>query len=457
MSWLRLSEIAAMCGGRLHGEDATAQAVCIDSRAIKPGDVFIALQGPRFDAHEFVANLERSAAGAIVAQPQRATLPQIVVDDTQMALARLADRWRDRLQVRFIGLTGSNGKTTVKEMCAAILCRMGAVWATRGNLNNHIGVPLTLLSIRPHHDYAVVEMGANHPGEIAALTDLSRPDVGLVTNAGPAHLEGFGSVDGVARAKGELFEGMPTDAIAVINADDKYADLWRGFAGQREQVLFAMHGSADIRVHWLANQNRLQVGANGEQTEITLPLPGQHNAVNALAAAASCIAMGVGLEAVRAGLESVEPVTGRLETKSGRNGVFVLDDSYNANPGSLAVALDVLATHPGEHWLVLGDMAELGAEAEALHRHAGELARERGVDRLFTVGSLSRASARAFGKGATPYADADALLQALVPQLRPGVHLLVKGSRSMRMEKVVDALVADRAANDNAWGNNDAA
>jgi len=445
MIWLQLSEIARMAQGRLVGDDSTVESVTTDTRALQPGQLFVALAGPRFDGHDFVAGLDPTqAAGALLAREMRTSLPRVVVDDTLTALQRLAAAWRRQSKATVVALTGSNGKTTVKEMIAAILIEEGEVLATRGNLNNHIGVPLTLLSIRPKHAFAVVEMGANHAGEIAALTAIAKPDIALVTNAGAAHLEGFGSIDGVARAKGEIFAGLGDYGTAVINADDAYADYWRSRVEARTCLTFGLDANADVSARGIDDQTLHLVTPAGD-TKIRLALPGRHNVRNALAAAAVAIAAGSGLVSIRTGLEKVTQVRGRLVPREGVHGARLLDDSYNANPGSFAAALEVLIAQPGAHWLVLGDMAELGASGEALHRMVGDLARDSHVARLFALGKLSRAAADAFGAGAAHFESRAALIEALHDALgadaSAGINVLIKGSRSMRMEQVVEALL----------------
>lgn len=447
MSWLRLSQIADMVGGRLIGADAAIESLTIDSRTLSAGQLFVALRGTNFDGYDFVPQaFAARAGGVLVGRDISAGGSKILVEDTLVALQRLAARWRDALTMPVIALTGSNGKTTVKEMIASVLSREGSVLATRGNLNNHIGVPLTLLSIRPQHAYAVVEMGANHPGEIAALTALVRPDLALITNAAAAHLEGFGSIEGVARSKGEIFQGLCEDGTAIINADDQYADYWRGLNKRHKRLSFGIEHQADVQARALAADQWRVTTPQGE-FGVKLRLPGRHNVRNALAAAAVSIAAGVNLIAVKAGLESVRTVRGRLVARAGHYGARLLDDSYNANPSSLAAALDVLTSAPGEHWLVLGDMAELGDNEEVLHQQAGESARRAGVTRLFAVGALSRATVGAFGEGASHFESHAALIGAVIKALDArapgGISVLVKGSRSARMEKVVEALVTD--------------
>ncbi|MGH8501826.1 MAG: UDP-N-acetylmuramoyl-tripeptide--D-alanyl-D-alanine ligase [Gammaproteobacteria bacterium] len=446
MSWLRLSEIARLVQGRLVGADAAVESVTTDTRRLESNQLFVALAGPRFDGHDFLPGLgSTQAAGALVAREVQTSLPQILVEDTLNALQRFAAAWRRRANATVVGLTGSNGKTTVKEMIAAILGQEGQVLATCGNLNNHIGVPLTLLSIRPDHAFAVIEMGANHPGEIAALTAITRPEVALVTNAAAAHLEGFGSIEGVARAKGEIFTGLREGGTAVVNADDAYVDYWRRLNAGRTCLTFGLEHKADVYARAVVGQT-LHVVTPAGDTDVQLPLVGRHNLRNALAAAAVASAVGANVASIKAGLEKVTQVHGRLVPRAGIHGARLLDDSYNANPGSFAAALEVLVAAPGTHWLVLGDMAELGANGEALHRMVGELARDSHIARLFALGKLSRAAVSAFGTGGQWFETHAALITAVRGEIGADVganiNILVKGSRSMRMEQVVEALLS---------------
>ena len=438
------SQVAEWVGGRLHGPDVDIQGVSTDTRDLVPGSVFVALRGPRFDGHAFArAAHDAGAAALLVEQPAPVDLPQVRVDDTLAALGRLAAAWRDRLSVRVVALTGSNGKTTVKELCAAILGRVGSTWATRGNLNNHIGVPLTLLSIGPEHRFAVVEMGANHPGEIDALARLVRPEVALVNNAGPAHLEGFGTVEGVARAKGEIFGGLGPEGTAVFNADDRHAGVWMERTRGLRRLRFGFRGQAEIRGSAGAD-GALQVETPWGGFNVRLQLAGRHNQYNALAATAAALALEAPLDAVVQGLEAVAPVGGRLAPVPARHGAWLIDDTYNANPASLRAGIEALCAMDGEPWLVLGDMAELGGAAAALHEAAGRQAREAGVRRLFAVGALARRAAESFGAGGAAFEDVASLVEAVDAALRGGERILVKGSRSARMERVVDALRADQ-------------
>jgi len=447
----RLSDVAAATAGRLAGEDAAFAGVAIDSRTLEPGQLFVALHGERFDGHAFLeAARARGAAGALVSQPAEGPLPQVVVRDTQAALTALAADWRGKCAALVLGVGGSNGKTTTKELLAAILAGHGPTLATRGNLNNHIGVPLTLLRLQPSHRFAVVEMGANHPGEIAALAALARPSVALVTNAGDEHLEGFGDLAGVARAEGEMFAALPADGTAVVNADDPFCGLWLTLVPRGARVLrFGIDAPADVRAQGIAG--RIDSGAfvtafvlaiGGEQARVRLPLAGRHNVANALGAAAAAHAAGVPLPAIVAGLEKMRPVAGRLQLKAGLRGSWLIDDSYNANPSSVRAGIDVLCALPGEHWLVLGEMAELGDETVASHAGVGDYARRAGVTRLFAMGAAARHAVDAFGARAAWYEDAARLGDAVAGSLEAGITALVKGSRINRLERVVERLAA---------------
>jgi len=451
-----LAEFARACGGRLSGNDAAYTDVVSDSRTLAPQQLFVALRGPRFDGHEFVgAALALGAAGALVDAEQPVGLAQIIVPDTQAALERAARHWRAGFTGALVGVAGSNGKTTAKEMTAAILGQSGNCLATRGNLNNHIGVPLTLLRLTPAHRFAVVEMGANRAGEVAALVSIARPTIGMITNAGAEHLEGFGSLEGVARAEGEMVAGLTAGATAVINADDEFAGLWRALTPARV-VTFGVREPADFS----ATEVHTSVGSEGFLTQFRLSAPagsaaihlavgGAHNVANALAAAAAAASAGAGLEHIAAGLAAVRAVPGRLQFKQGASGAWLIDDSYNANPSSVRAAIEVLSSLAGRKWLVLGDMAELGEFAAAAHSAIGEFARAHGVERLYATGALAARAVDSFGAGAQWYSDAAALTAALTRALgkaAPDVRLLIKGSRVNRLERVVDALAADSAA-----------
>ncbi len=450
-----LAELARVTGGRLEGANAAFGTVSTDSRTLEPGSLFVALSGERFDAHDFVRQAaERGCSGALVSRVVDAAIPQVVVADTLAGLTAFARAWRRDYRGKVVGVTGSNGKTTVKEMTGAILGACGPCLVTQGNLNNHIGVPLTLARLEARHRYAVIEMGANHRGEIAALASIAQPDVGLVINAGPAHLEGFGDMEGVARGKGEMFEALGAQGAAVINADDRYAAFWHGLAraagrvatfGMREQADFMASGLASrMTDHGFVTEFDLHTPMGDRR--VSIALHGEHNVMNALAAAAASAEAGAGLEAIASGLASVRPVAGRLRLRAALNGARLIDDSYNANPGSVRTSLVSLAALPGEHWLVLGEMRELGADSGRLHAEMGALARECGVSRLLAFGDESRYAVEAYGAGGQWFAGVDDLIAAARSGLDEGVTVLVKGSRSNRLERVADALAADGGA-----------
>jgi len=450
----RLSDVVAATGGRLTGTDAAIAGVSIDSRTVERGQLFIALRGERFDGHAFIAAAaERGAAAAIVEKPADTRLPQVVVGNSMAALTALARAWRRKSKSLVLGVGGSNGKTTTKELLAAILGSDGPTLATRGNLNNHIGVPLTLLRLEPGHRHAVVEMGANHPGEIAALAGLAEPAIALVTNAGDEHLEGFGDLEGVARAEGEMYAALPTSGAAVINADDPFNELWRSMSRGERVVRFGIDAPAEVRAS--AIQGRIEGGAfvtqftlalAGEQARVRLGLAGRHNVMNALAAAAAAHAAGVALPSIVTGLEHMRPVAGRLQLKPGLRGSWLIDDTYNANPSSVRAGIDVLCALPGEHWLVLGEMAELGGETVASHAGVGDYARRAGITRLFAMGEAARHAVASFGGRGAWYEDAAHLGDALAENLDAGVTALIKGSRINRLERIVERLLQPLAA-----------
>ncbi len=445
---MTLSAAAAATHARLVGSDAQFAGCSTDSRRLQAGELFIALQGENFDGHAFIN--EAQAKGAVAALIQQETVadkdfPLLKTRDTRRALGALAGEWRRRFSIPVLAITGSNGKTTLKEMLLAILSQQAPVLATMGNRNNDIGVPLTLFGLGAEHRFAVIEMGANHCGEIARLTEMAAPTVAVITQCASAHLEGFGSIENVAKAKAEIFSGLQENGIAIINADDEFACLWRETAGANRQLSFAVHAQADvvardIRVDAETGHAQFSLEAASGEERIKLPLPGAHNVANALAAAACCLALDLPLPLIKSGLEGMAAIRGRLEAKQGRGGIRILDDSYNANPASLAAAIKAASCYVGAGWLVLGDMAELGESAAAFHYQAGEQARAAGMERLYAVGTLSEQAAKGFGQGARHFATRQALINALAADVRAGVTLLVKGSRSMAMEQVVAAM-----------------
>jgi UDP-N-acetylmuramoyl-tripeptide--D-alanyl-D-alanine ligase len=443
-----LTEAARHAGGHLTGPDATFSRVVTDSRGDCVGGLFVALRGERFDAHAFVAQAAANgAAAALVERHLDLDLPQWVVDDTRLGLGALAAAWRDRLPGRILAITGSNGKTTCKEMVSAILAQVGSVLATRGNLNNDIGMPLTLLGARDQ-DWLVLELGANHPGEIGTLTDIARPEAALICNALRAHLEGFGSVEGVARAKGEIAHGLPSDGTFVVPGDDPWTDLWRDLAQGRRLLTFGLTGACEVRTapatvtsEWSEEGfcTRFTADLAGQPCDLSMALAGLHNVRNALAAAALTSAVGVPPAAIAAGLASLRPVPGRLEPKR-LGGLRVIDDSYNANPDSVQAAIAVLVSLPGRPVLVLGDLGELGPDAARLHREVGTAARTVGVAALYAVGELCREAVAGFGPGGRHFPEQAALIAALRRDLTPADLVLIKGSRLAAMDRVVAGL-----------------
>ena len=443
---MRLSDACAAMEGQLSGADRRFTGCSYDSRTLQPGELFIALRGPQRDGHDFIPEaLARGAGAALVDRDAAYPLPVIKVDDARKRAGLLAGHWRAGFDLPVIAVTGSNGKTTVKEMISAILSVNAEVLCTRGNLNNDIGVPLTLFRLAPGYSYAVVEMGANHPGEIRWLSRIARPDVALITQCAPAHLEGFGSVAGVAKAKAEIYDGLAPGGAAVVNIDDEYAGLWLERTRRHRQLTFGMAAGADVRAGNIdlaagAGGARFDLVFNGAGTAVELSLAGSHNVMNALAAAACCLAVGIPPEQVSAGLRNVQPVKGRMQLKRGIQDTHIFDDTYNANPASLDAALRVASEMPGPAWLALGDMGELGPTAAGLHEQAGARARELGIERLYGLGELAAHAVAGFGAGAAHFRTLDDLVGTLRRDLRPGVVLLVKGSRSMAMERVVAAL-----------------
>ena len=456
---IRLSELATLLDAQVRGDSSAVLGhVGTDSRQVRPGELFVALRGDRFDGHDFVGQaLADGAMAAVVDEAGAARLaelagPLVIVEDTRQALGRLAAHWRSRFALPVIGVTGSNGKTTVKEMCASILRAQArrdgagdeAVLATSGNLNNDIGLPLTLLGLAIEHRAAVVEMGMNRPGEIAWLTSIARPTVAVVTNAQRAHLEGMGSLDEVAREKGRIYTAGAADAVAVINADDSQAAYWRSLLAGRRSVSFGLNASADVRaqveLHGLGARLALETPAG--RAELQLQVSGEHNARNALAAAAACLAAGASFGAVLEGLQAYTGVRGRLQKVTGPHGALLIDDTYNANPDSVRAAIDVLAALPGRKVLVLGDMGEVGRTSAQVHDEVGGYAKSKGIDALLTLGDMSALAARNFGEGGQHFGSPQALVEELAPSLGKDVAILVKGSRFMRMERVLEALLA---------------
>jgi UDP-N-acetylmuramoyl-tripeptide--D-alanyl-D-alanine ligase len=452
MSQLRLTDAAVRFGGTLINPDCHFNAVAIDSRTVNEGDLFVALAGDRFDAHLFLKDVAEKASGLVVAKPDKSLpLPQWVVADTTKALGDLARLRRDEFTGPLIAVTGSTGKTSVKESIAAILRQTGSVHATAGNLNNHIGVPLTLLSMNDDTDVAVIEMGASAAGEIAYLCDMAKPDIALINNVQSSHIESFGSVEGIASAKGEIYVGLKPSGTAVLNLDEVWCNQWQELIAGKNLITYSF---ADTGADLFARDPQLL--GNGcyqfvlcvpdlaerpdYEQPISLSVPGAHQINNALAAAACGLAAGASMQQIASGLGSLSAVAGRLDIKQARSGATVIDDSYNASPSSFEAAINVLANYPGRRVLVMGDMAELGDDASKLHSQVGIYAQQAGIDALYSLGDLSAHASLAFG--GSHFAERDLLTDALARELRSGsVSFLVKGSRSAQMELTVEMLL----------------
>ncbi len=448
---LDLATAAQAINARHIGANAVFDRVTTDSRDLRPGDLFVGIRGERFDGQAFADQALSAGAAAVMLEAGAKVLTPnarvLEVDDTRLALGRLAAFWRTRFALPLIAITGSNGKTTVKEMLASILRQVAGdsgVLATAGNLNNDIGMPLTLLRLNASHRYTVIEMGMNHLGEIAYLSSLAKPTVALINNAGTAHIGELGSVDAIAHAKAEIFEGLDKAGIAILNSDDAFADSWRGLLRGRRVVDFGLDKKAAVsaRYEMAAFASLVTFRTPEEEFVATLGIPGLHNIKNALAAAACAYALDIPSAAIAAGLAAYVGVKGRLQRKRHSSGALVIDDTYNANPESMQAAIAVLAAYPGRTLFVMGDMGELGANAEAMHASIGEFAKRAGVHALFALGEMSTAAVRSFGEGARHFSSIDELVGALSSGLEHGSTVLVKGSRFMRMERVVEALGA---------------
>lgn len=445
MITMTLADAANAMQGQLLGENVAFNGVSTDTRTLQAGELFFALHGPNFDGTKFLsAAAESSAAAAVVPASSATNLPLIVVEDTMQALGKLAAEWRRQMPATVVGITGSNGKTTLKEMLASCISLSAKTLATHGNLNNEIGVPLMLLRLAEQYRFAVIEMGANHAGEIAYLASLANPKVVAITNAAPAHLEGFGSLEGVAHAKGELLTSQRTrPEVAVLNADDEFFSYWRSLVPEMTVLSFGLGTQADFRasdVYATAYGSAFTLHTPKSELQIALPLHGAHNVVLACAAAAIASALKIDEEQVKAGLESAQVVAGRLQPVESASGDTLYDDSYNANPVSVVAAAKFLAAQPGDNWLVLGDMAELGIDAAALHAAVGADLKKAGIKRLVATGDLCRHAVAAFGDGGYWFDTQDELIEKLRSSLAGNSNVLVKGSRSMGMERIVEAL-----------------
>jgi len=429
-------------------QEGWCDRVSIDSRAVQPKDLFIAISGPRFDGHDFIMDAVQAGAAAVVVTRRMdgVTVPQFVVEDPVLALGQLAQFHRQRLlSCQVVALTGSNGKTTVKEMIASILLK--PVCVTQGNLNNHLGVPLSLLRLESLHDYAVFELGANHVGEIAYTAKLVKPQVALVNQVAPAHIGEFGSIEQIAQAKGEIYDALATGGFAIVNDDEPYAHFWDANLGDKSVIRFSMTHAADLYAeaiffdtHGFASFHLITPKG---MVPVRLRVPGKHNIANALAAASCAYALDIPLTEIASGLQRFMGVPGRLASLEGLSGAIVIDDTYNANLRSVLTAIEVLAKRKGRRIFVFGEMGELGEHSQMHHQRVGYAAREQGIDLLFTCGKLSQYAADAFGSSARHYETQTALLVDLKPYLAAGTTVLVKGSRASHMERIVEALLVE--------------
>lgn len=441
---MQLSTVAALFDYKLLTADIVLKGVNIDSRKISRGELFIAIKGDKFDGHDFIETAINKGAAAVICEKKvpNVSVTQIEVTNSLEALTKLAKSHRAKMNCKVIALTGSNGKTTVKEMIANILPK--PAFATHGNFNNHIGVPLCALKLQAEDKYAVFELGANHIGEIAENIKIVQPDVSLINNIAPAHIEGFGSIDGVARAKGEIYEALPSNGVAIVNNDDNYAHFWDANLTDKQIKRFSKHKPADVYaddINFDANgAASFNLVADGQQIVVNLKVPGEHNVSNSLAAAACCLAIGLSLSTIKQGLEKFSGVAGRMAYKKGLNSSVVIDDSYNANLRSALSAIDVLSARKGLRILVMGDMGELGDYTASHHQEVGKTAREKGIDLVLTLGEHSRETAETFGAKGRHYKEESLLINDLMPQLNAATTVLVKGSRSAQMEKIVGQL-----------------
>ncbi|MBT8438661.1 MAG: UDP-N-acetylmuramoyl-tripeptide--D-alanyl-D-alanine ligase [Gammaproteobacteria bacterium] len=453
MTSMSLSSVAKKINASVVGDDAVFSSVSTDTRRIRSGDLFVALKGENFDGHDYVGQaFQQGAVAAMVSHPVSDKASQLLVDDTRRGLGDMASEWRKQVNPRVVALTGSNGKTTLKEMLAAILSEENHVLATLGNLNNDIGVPLTLLRLQDE-EIAIVEMGANHVGEIDYLSRMARPDVAILNNAGRAHIGEFGSEEAIAHAKAEILNGLNDEGVFIYNADSKWVPLWKKLAGEVNSLSFGTSAQADYqllddyRLNW--NESgfyavfTIEENQTGHQQLIRLPLAGEHNAMNTTAAFAAARILGVASAIISQRLENLEPVKGRLKPVAGVQGQMILDDAYNANADSVSAAMDVVVTAPGRKILVLGDLAELGDDAEKIHAELGSLAFEKGIDVLLSCGDISRFSSDSFKKQAQHFETRESLTAWLQVHTGKGDFVLIKGSRSALMDQVVDALAVN--------------
>jgi UDP-N-acetylmuramoyl-tripeptide--D-alanyl-D-alanine ligase len=449
---MMLSEIASALNAQMTGDDVNVLSVGTDSRSILEGQLFVAIKGENFDGNTFASEaIELGAAAALVSDAEAKASPSVLVENTRVALGELAHYWRQKFNLPLVAVTGSNGKTTVKEMIASILTvAKGNVLATKGNLNNDIGMPLTLLGIRAEHHCAVIEMGMNHLGEIRYLTKIACPEVAVVNNAGTAHIGELGSREAIAQAKGEVFEGLVDGGVAVINANDDFAEYWKTLNQNRRVITFGLDVNADVSAQCDMQSNHALINLKTPEgaIQVRLGLLGEHNVSNALAASAAAVALGVSNKDIAQGLSQFGGMQGRLSLKVACEGAIVIDDTYNANPDSMKAAIDVLVSqkkHPRTMLIfVMGDMAELGLDEKNMHAEIGVYAKQRGVEKLLSFGRLSQLASEAFGVNGKHFDSLDALIDTIKTELNVDTCVLVKGSRSMKMERVVKAIVIDK-------------
>jgi len=444
---MKLSEVASIIESESCNLDISLRGLSIDSRTTNPGDLFVAISGDNFNGHDFIDNAaSKGALAAVTEKKIKSKIPTLTVDDSRLALGDIAYHWRKEFSYPLIAVTGSNGKTTVKEMISSIFSQQGNVLSTIGNLNNEIGVPLTLLQLTNDYKYAVIEMGANHVGEIEYLSNIAVPDVAVITNVGDAHLGEFGSIDNIAKTKSEIFSGLSNTGIAILNADDTYYSYWKDKCKVKNISFGVNNENADIHamVSKISPDNEIKIQTPLGEFKVKLQLLGLHNIANALAATAAAIACDIPLFSILTGLEKVNSIAGRLEIKDGVYGCRIIDDTYNASPSSLTAAINVLKGFPGKHFCALGDMGELGSSAVDLHGKSGALLKKAGIDKLFTIGELANESSKMFGDNATNFTEFDSMALSIKDEIDNESTLLIKGSRYMHMENLVNKLTVKK-------------